>query len=271
MKYGRCCPDAQADKRHDNYSVLYSSTGNCRSQLVKKKISGFSENVHKMKYMYYRIVDNCENAEYSEEKTLCGEGNHTTLGEVVWVSHKANGKIFKNRFCALCNNIDESELIPWNIQTSCNAELFQTFDKMVEVLMSDRCEIIVKVPEEIQHLVAIYEFHCVKIGYSRCNETGKWRDYDDVIVDACEIFDWPFIDWPVQVHKNVFCLACNVNDSTKIPTVYNSDASVRVVYPRFVILLAYDVQSLERGVKMADKACGSGEIMDKYTVIECFF
>lgn len=251
---GNCCPDAQMAEPF--------LEGVCTSKLVKPLLE--RQNHFREAYTTkYKIISSCESNFSSLNAVLCEKDNRTAIGEFIWVSEIGSGKIYKNRYCALCNGV--ADFVSWDILTDCTTVLFQTVDTIFDVLLSGSCNIMVEPSKAVQNAVKIYEKPCRQVrGYSRCNETGYWRDYDDVIDEACKVYDWPF-----DRHKNIFCFICNLHNLSSIPLFcYPPLVDFTEQIHSFSILLAFGAnpESYEKHQRTVIGTCRTDEIKDEHTV-----
>ena len=266
---GYCCPDLHyinPFENPDNDSLL----GKCTAPFVKQKLNS-GETKDNETYAF-KVIDSCatniiKKGDNNEHKDLCQRENKTSLDDYIWVSDKVTGKIFKNWHCAACNGVAEYKF--WQIQTNCEDILTQNVGSVNALLLSASCQIILEPPHMLRYLVAAYK--CPQtFGYSRCNETGNWRDYDDVIEKACETFEWKYSSNTGTSYKNVFCFVCNENTyEVPLRCEFSDDAKHGGRSKGdLIVLLAYDevrAMTVEEQVQFPE--CDVGEIKDKYMVM----
>ena len=249
-----CCPD----KIYNNDTTTQEVIGKCTSSLVK----GGTETlfVH-----HFRVLDTCGYANYTKEIRSKCEGEISSMEEFIWVSDAVTGKVYRNRYCALCNAVDV--YAPWNIWTVCHGLSYQTFMSF-EGVMSDSCPIVFYPPEDLQYIVTKYRCYADILGYSECNREKlklAREDYRDVVDSLCEMSDWPLQPQLLHprippVQKNVFCVSCNTDEYTAICTKPTAPKSQN----KLTTLLNFDFLFTER--KNSKDNCAVNEVFDSYMV-----
>jgi hypothetical protein len=142
-------------------------------------------------------VDKCEQSnKYNDIETKIPVTDNTTMF------------IYKNRFCAICNNITENSLHYWDVTLECSRGLLKprTFASIVtEVLESESCNLNYYRPTSLGMTGPMYQCRDV---ISKCNVTGHWNTYDSFIEAACLAYSTIYN----FKYRNVFCYLCNTND-----------------------------------------------------------
>ena len=262
---GSCCPDALKGGHGVSDETFFRqlAVGTCTSTIVKPKqlISPKSG----IELRLYRIIDSCPTNGSSAEQVLCEAKTQTRLSDLIWVSDLTNGTVFKNRHCAECNNI--YEFIPWKLRTNCIEVLLPSLGTLSDILSFDACKMFVEPPDMFEKTLEQNEVSCQKIsGFSRCNETGKWQDYNDVIEKACRASEWRFGVAPI--HKNIYCYICNVRELSEVPSLC-FDRPNDPGPGSFSVLLAYDIEPTlvkDQAYARAKDSCRPGEIKDNLLV-----
>lgn len=129
------------------------------------------------------------------------------------VESKNSLVIFKNKFCAACNNVAAEDIISWKLRVSVCPEIGRLntadTDNLILDIMANECKMQYEAPE-----IPGLETRQCKIMVSKCNETGKWEQYDSYVEAACQAYTGLMFG----KYKNVFCYLCNVKNKT-----YSSD------------------------------------------------
>ena len=113
-----------------------------------------------------------------------------------------SGVTYRNRFCALCNNIaDWSYLLSWDLEINCGTILQLPDKNLRQTIKEKHCNMNFMPPKSIP----VDECKIIPYTISECNVTGKWERYDPVIEARCHSFVDPFN----QTYANVFCYLCN--------------------------------------------------------------
>ena len=255
---GNCCPDKEViDKREPSQS--------CHESIVKKsKLSTDGNEISHGIWSYY-IIDYCPETE--QNASVIKKCNLTDIDHIEdyrWLSDNLSGNIYQNKFCAACHG--RKNLTKWQLVTRCEAVLFANFSYMNSLLLSDKCDIINREPNESTD--AIYK-RCIIPFYTRCNQTGLWTNYDPDIVWACNIYTSIFtviVNTHASFYKNAFCYACNLprieNAATMCMGILDSSNKLS-----FRILIDYDrTEDLGKKHLTANSECEMNEIRDPYMV-----
>ena len=203
-RIGNCCPDR-------NVTDFEFPELKCIDTMVKRRANdnslyaGYTVGIQR-----YRVKDSCLGSENNETLIkLCTEDDKTTIEKYTWVSEKSSGRIFQNRYCALCNNV--TDFVEWQIRTRYWPTLFSNISQLLKSIFSDHSVLTTEVPVIQLKLAEMYR--CLIPQVSKCNESGLWRHFDETIVRACEMYESPiFIPDHIRIYtyKNIYCYICNV-------------------------------------------------------------
>ena len=227
-----------------------------------------SDAYHMDESVPYLIFDACsDNSSDTELNDKCKGINKTELEDYIWVSDKETEHIYQNIHCATCHGV--KALVPWRIRTTCFDVIMADFERVTEILLSPRCDIINELPEEFQETIRKYRCY-IPDKYSRCNMTGLWGEYDAVTYAACETFDLPFYQdssggGPAEIYKNMFCYVCNegVFWSWLQGICFKSEEdSIRDIGTTFSTLINYETPTDTQ----KDTTCVMSEVFDSYMV-----
>ena len=147
------------------------------------------------------------------------------------------GTTYRNRFCAMCNNIEDlSSLSSWDLEITCGTILQLPDKNLLQSIKERQCNIIFTPPRDTD----VSTCEIVSYSISECNVTGNWEMYDQVLEDGCSSFVDPFN----QTYANVFCYLCNTPVADQLessvcvnPEVDNLDS----ISPPFSAILDLDV------------------------------
>ncbi|KAK3608628.1 hypothetical protein CHS0354_042625 [Potamilus streckersoni] len=122
-----------------------------------------------------------------------------SLEDYVPVTDANSGFSYRNKYCALCNNVNEVDWLYWIPIVKCDDVFKQTSWSIVDdIWNSPLCNLVFNNPPG-----RITEYcHAV---ISECNITGRWRTYDPVVESACHAFTAVFN----STYRNLFCFLCN--------------------------------------------------------------
>ena len=251
---GNCCPDKQPRQ------TLISAA--CKDTLTKQGNKLYTLNS-------YFVVDHCP----AEEKNTtlrekCQSRNKSSIEDYVWVSDKLTGKIFENKYCALCNGVGES--LPWNIRTTCKDILAVSLSETVDFILSNPCSIINEAPKMLMDVTN--RFVCLLPEITQCNETGAWEKYDQNLDIACNALMQTVVSYSDvdhtrrgRVYKNVFCFICNIGESP--PALCQKRSKSRSVYPSgFTALFDFKFLTQPKESNTVKGVCDVDEILDSFTV-----
>ena len=256
---GNCCPDKRPpDSPPDVTPCLWSAD--------------FLDGVEmstKLNALYYRVINDCPVS--FDNKTIrakCNGTARTDLEDFIWVSDQDSGKIFQNKHCSMCHDVDNIDI--WQIETRCRAALGSDFDNWKDILFSYGCYII-NVPPQNQNLVRKYE--CFEQSLRRdsafisCNQTGLWEVYDSHVEYACLLSTWPYFSVMSRTIEatNVFCSLCNRATNATLQTTCHVPTKPKTSGTSFSILLNYKTISIA-DASSDNLECKRNEIMDEYKV-----
>ena len=195
--------------------------------------------------------------EYGTIKELCeNPGSGDSIESIVPVVNTTH--VFRNKYCAFCNNANIWTLVKFQMQIQC-AEIIQvTFKNFLSTIRDKKCNIFYRAAESSPVV------NCSIPGYkiNRCNVTGLWQVHNDTIKLACEAFIDPFN----STYQNYFCYLCN---SGEIMSRDNWDcpaplSKIQDTSPVFSLQLDVDVlANLETG----DLGCDATKQFEDYKMV----
>jgi hypothetical protein len=197
------------------------------------------------------MQDLCQSQE-AKEKSL------TTLLPVF-----ANGIVYRNRYCAVCNFVSESHIIPFQGQVACpsNTGVYATsIVSLLQTLESEkRCNIFYYNPKNVN---AIWSNGCnASAGFIReCNVTGEWDYYDPDVEQACLSYTHVYKTF----YRNVFCYMCNnaTNPLMRCSEIIGGDDN-GLRKGSFTALLRFSEEIQDETVDNPEtQPCRKGEIFD---------
>ncbi|KAL3864229.1 hypothetical protein ACJMK2_005933 [Sinanodonta woodiana] len=202
LREGNCCPnvvtyfDALARVGESELECYYPSL--YPSKTIRSQDSG-----------YYFISD-CPNGCDPEERKACRasdiafvmseEFEFSNVTPVTDIKHRRN---YRNKFCASCHGVAQEDQLFWNVSLNCSKRfLFGSTLKqsITDAIISKECNIMFQ-PQELSYS----QMKCTPL-ISKCNQSGTWYQYDDVIEKLCHSLLGSSYD---SNYKNVFCMICN--------------------------------------------------------------
>lgn len=175
------------------------------------------------------------------------------------VESLSNKRLFKNKFCAYCNNVTDSDIMVWVPFLECrnifNLPTFPSKAFISSVNERVDCNIVYRVPRESTAHLA----RCVPRAVTRCNESGLWETYDHVIDKACI----SYTSWYKDRYRNVFCYMCNTNRKPNETECDQEQGKIVGKLPSFTTLLDFT----EDHSTTPYTTCYSGYLWDPYQVV----
>ena len=207
---GDCCPDKALP-------IKKAPLAKCKAVVVKRKLGdtssydGYTHGVPR-----YRVLDTCPKDENNVSLVAECEGNKTRLDHFLWVSD-FSGRTFENRFCALCNGLNNDEIVVWGLRTTCFSVLKTNLSSLEGTLLSLQCDFRLELPSKAY---ARPDSTCLTPNILRCNQSGLWNQHNSSIEAACKTYDSPVLSLSqderisptghiVKIYKNLYCVVCN--------------------------------------------------------------
>ena len=136
-------------------------------------------------------------------KRFCeNPGSDGTFESVVPVIDTDTRQVYRNRYCARCNNVSIYRLREsWRVEISCDHPLSLMTSNLLVITAGEKCNIILKPPPE---LTTRYPTdNCISPEYT-INECPE-SEADEAIALACR----SYVDTFNRTYKNYFCYLCN--------------------------------------------------------------
>ena len=142
---------------------------------------------------------------------------------------------FKNKFCAYCNGVSESEQMTyWDMEIGCDSSISPTDDDIYDQLVGRNCTLNFKTPDEVFAIPCSEQRYSISV----CNTTGRWPMYNHAVELACQSFVAPFN----RTYQNYFCYVCNT-DQPQAPEDWHCPAlrgDDNKFLPPFIALINID-------------------------------
>ncbi|KAL3864649.1 hypothetical protein ACJMK2_006313 [Sinanodonta woodiana] len=198
-----CCPNFVAD--FDELLRIVGSELECQYPALRKPKK------HVPKDSGYYFIADCPPQSSMEETMACRRSSDSYVlseefefSNVTPVTNIQNGLNYRNTFCASCHGIEKDDLRYWNVLLACGSSfVFGTSlkQRVIDAIISEECNITFQPPKLSEYTPK----KCTPL-ISRCNESGSWSQYDEVIEKLCHIPFWSSFN---SEYKNVFCMVCN--------------------------------------------------------------
>ena len=138
----------------------------------------------------YEIVTKCSSNPNSLANDPCSsDQNSDTFSDILPVTDNTTNKTYRNRKCAICNQVAKAKLVIWQPQLICvKTDAVQSMLKSEKDLIqfakkSSYCDITYFMPDE-----SVAPVICEQV-VSVCNVTGNWPIYDHVFSTACSAYE----------------------------------------------------------------------------------
>ena len=151
-------------------------------------------------------------------KELCeNPGNYNFLEAHLPVSDAVTAVHYRNMFCAYCWNTSPMLLETWQLEVHCHKRLEVSDTDILTETKNEKCNIFYKPPFQYRlHYVCTFPQYTIY----RCNQSGLWKDKNELIEWACNKYYDPFN----TTYKNYFCYLCNVDNIPPSDSWYCPDA-----------------------------------------------
>ena len=234
----------------------------CKNTVVDRLLGDESSNGYYYGFRGYFIIDSCpDHTKYTPLSRKCANDDGSTMDDFLWVTDNFSGKIFQNRYCALCHGVKHWTI--WKVQTTCLEILTAGFSNVLDLLLSQTCNIINVAPDGLE--LSPEKFRCYSPQFRSCNLTGRWQQYDKDIEEACLSYTVPFfrLNGPLlTIYKNLFCYLCNLEN----PFIMMHKVCPRddiSVYRYFGAIVNVDTLKTEQSEEFG---CKMDELFDTYMV-----
>ncbi|KAL4237353.1 hypothetical protein ACF0H5_002071 [Mactra antiquata] len=124
--------------------------------------------------------------------------------DIVPVAHFLSPAIYRNRYCAICNGVEDEYLRQLNVLLTCedtSVNLKTEHEAIQSAIDEDMCDLEFQSPDGMN-------FEICTSAISRCNVTGQWETYDPEIEKACLMYSL-IVNVNKTYYNNVFCAQCN--------------------------------------------------------------
>jgi hypothetical protein len=200
--YNNCCPDLE----------IQFSSSDCRNLIIYS-----SNNTIKLENKY-AIVSNCPTGADTSLLHLCTQSRGIEDGLLFPpVTSTTYLLTFKNKFCALCNGIEQ--FIPWKLHFTCDIKFnfTTTVNEIVTTAIKHQCSISYIPEQSFSEKVK----PCRKsLLINKCNVTGTWEQYNRNVEYACGKLNNPFLPY-----KNIFCYMCNPPKMSQFVPIHNCNVT----------------------------------------------
>lgn len=218
--------------------------------------------------LWFHVVTDCPNMLSAHENPRCEEPKE--LQDLIVVSNPANGRVYKNKHCARCNNVEN--YVSWMLLVQCpeiasfSFETFEERDKYV----AEYCSVLPLPPN--RRAGDLSRCSLDENIIAECNSTGKWNYFEKEIEKAClhdrvgqnVVFtEDHFLG--AQTYANVYCYLCN-NPRGKVKEdiciARNYSENLKNYFITFTALL--DIP--EENTQLKNRHCRVFEIWDRFSV-----
>ena len=213
-------------------------------------------------YLNKIVVENCK-LEYTDFDF------QEDIPNFLPVTDKTTNRTYKNKYCASCNHISDSNLIYWEVE----AGIFDTEVKIqkladIQVLFAvDRASnVVFKIPRKLWDAAQQIQL-CVNY-IDRCNVTGLWEFEDPDVESLCVSYLSLY-----KGYKNIHCYMCNGFDESTIEQICDDSLGSGWRPTSFISLLDYNnLEPSEQGQDIVSGSnCNDNQLYDSWVVSNCAF
>ena len=200
--YNNCCPDLE----------IQFSSSDCRNIIIYS-----SNNTIKLENKY-AIVSKCPKGADTSLLHLCTKSRDIEDGLLYPpVTSTTYLLTFKNKFCALCNDI--KQFIPWKLNFTCDIKFnfTTTVNEIVTTAIKHQCSISYIPGQSLSDKVKPCKESLL---INKCNVTGTWEQYNRNVEYACGR-----LNNPLPPYRNIFCYMCNPPKMSQFVPIHNCNVT----------------------------------------------
>lgn len=206
------------------------------------------------------VVQFCENID-EHPRTFESFLSHVPVTSIV------TNKIYRNIYCAICNEEDEQQLLKWKTSVSCDKKVYVFPRSFISLLDYIQREKLCNIFYYSSSSSASPKKCSWGVGITKCNHTGEISTYDPVLELGCNSYTSLYNGY----YRNVHCFMCNHKE---IPSISNCSSGKTSPFDiaAFSALLDFNVfneeeQAKDRLMHKDDfRSCSPDEIDDEYKV-----
>jgi len=261
-----CCPDSQ-----ENW-MLEEPVDDKVTECTYAQVNRYDEN--KYNGDVFEMIARCPvNYKDKDIARLCSRGydefdfngHLSSLQYLPPVSLSDDPTVFKNVFCAQCHGFSKpTEIVPWEINIQCDpvatmipTESISGLDDLSAMLNKyEECNILFARPSGFDTNLPTCEY-----GIDRCNITGRWARYDELLERACLSYTSIY----KNNYKNVHCALCNGLDRSDVQTMCRFPP-MRIPVNYYAVLLNF--RNAETSV--SPELCHHGTLFNRHKVKPSF-
>ena len=138
----------------------------------------------------YETVAKCPAVFHSDAKDPCsGDGDYNTFSDILPVTDTTTNVTYRNRQCAICNQVTNDNLLVWQPQLICDKTdaippVLKTEKDFIQFANNSKsCDITYFMSDE-----SVEPILCLQ-AVSACNVTGNWSVFDPFISMACLLYE----------------------------------------------------------------------------------
>ena len=140
----------------------------------------------------YETVTKCPTVFYSDAKDPCsGDGDYNTVSDILPVMNTTTDVTYRNRHCAICNQVTNDTLLGLHPQLICDKTVaippvLKTKKDFIQFANNSKsCDIAYFMPDE----TSVDPILCLQ-AVSACNVTGNWSVFDPSVSMACVFYEY---------------------------------------------------------------------------------
>lgn len=183
-------------------------------------------------------------------------------------------EIFRNKFCALCNGVDEKDILFFYSEISCAnkdnllTQITSEHDLVQLIFANEECDLQYGIQDERVKMKGCKYF------ITRCNVTASWKEYDIRLDLACNLYESKFRH-NNYVFRNIFCALCNGITPQLVTCPIHNILATDIFSFSGLLNLDFDqgfsTTYLAQNRDNQGSSCGRNQLYDALTVSDRFF
>lgn len=140
-----------------------------------------------------QLIDNC---------TRTYNASLLSLYEIIPAYDITTETLYRNKYCAYCHNVRHSNIEFMELCLNCtNPKILKSESDIINAVFAEKsCKLT---------FVSTNNLTLCTTSISKCNETGSWKNYDDNIQKACNMYRSVISISIYERYQNPFCSSCN--------------------------------------------------------------
>ena len=176
------CPDVLD---FSSFGVIPSEPFDCFSMYLKP-LKDEPLNSEKPKY---KTIYKCGSQNTGTESDSCiPVKEDKTFNDIIPVSDRSTNVTYINAGCAVCNDVDEDNIVFWGVEMACEEKEIQVYRSESELINFYENRTSCNMKYVIEKREGVKPETCPYV-IRKCNETGNWKTFDLFVYSACAFYE----------------------------------------------------------------------------------